>query len=414
MSYYTPYNPHDQYTTYYAYTQTTNVPTYTLQHTLLSLSDQQSRINAQREALEEEERRIRKHRAATLRRLRAQRLREAMDQQDIEDIVEQILERHRDGDREITETVMYFFFLLHLSRMSFVNLGREILREQREQKLAQGFPADIEIQREIRVKQMLEPTKEQPSFIPERNAPSPAQYPSFNTPQYQPNQLPEPIPLDTPVVNELPQTFSPFAAPQYVPQYVPETTLKNKRGSRRDSLHPTSRPSSDLSDTPETPTIHPSQTLEAFMNIRTKLQHELTTIPISIRADTTPTPEERKTLQHHMIKLEDILNEVDAVALPTDSVDDINRTRSARREIVADIVAAIDGIEKHIQPGTPDALSSVSDTEMRDVSDGEENILIDQEIQRVIRETLARKKDEEVVVGSRRSVTVEDVPDADY
>jgi hypothetical protein len=411
MYHYTPYNPHDQYTTYYAYTQSTTVPTYTLQHTLLSLSDQQSRINAEREALEEEERKIRKHRAATVRRLRAQRLQEAMEERDIEDIVEQILERHRDGDREITETVMYF--LLHLSQVAFVNLGREILREQRDRKLAQGFPADIEIQREIRVKQMLDPTNEQQSYVPEHNIHTPPQYP-FNTPQYQSHQLPDPIPLETPVVDELPQTFSPFGAPQYVPQYVPETTLKNKRGSRRDSLHPTSRPSDIPSDTPE-PVIHASQTLEAFTNIRTKLQHELSTIPVSIRVDVPPSAEERKTLQHHMLKLEDILNEVDAVVLPTDSADDITRTRGARREIVADIVAAIDGIEKHIQPGTPDAFSGASDTETReDVSDGEENTLIDLEIQRVIRETLARKKDEEVVVSSRRSVTVEDVPDVDY
>jgi hypothetical protein len=338
-----------------------------------------------------------------------------MEERDIEDIVEQILERHRDGDREITETVMYFF-LLHLSQLAFVNLGREILREQRDRKVAQGFPADIEIQREIRVKQMLEPTNEQQSYVPEHNIHTPPQYPSFNTPQYQSHQPPAPIPLETPVVDILPQAFSPFGAPQYVPQYVPETTLKNKRGSRRDSLRPTSRPSDISSDTPE-PIIHASQTLEAFMNIRTKLQHELSTIPISIRVDIAPSSEERKTLQHHMLKLEDILNEVDAVALPTDSADDITRTRSARREIVADIVAAIDGIEKHIQPGTPDAFSGaeVSDTETREeVSDGEENSLIDLEIQRVIRETLARKKDEEVVVSSRRSVTVEDVPDVDY
>lgn len=118
-----------------------------------------------------------------------------------------------------------------------------------------------------------------------------------------------------------------------------------------------------------------------------------------------------------MVKLEDILNEVDAVALPTESSDDITRTRKARREIVADIVAAIDGIEKHIQPDTPTetfSAAEVSDGEMREDSDWEDNALIDQEIQRVIRETLARKKDEEELVQSRRSVTVEDVPDVEY
>jgi hypothetical protein len=343
-----------------------------------------------------------------------------MEEQEIEDIVEQILERHRDGDREISESVMYFSLYCLYTIIDF--LDREILREQREQKVAQGLPADVEIQREIRVKQMLEPIKERPTITSfttgSYTQSSPGQAPpTFNTARHTPQPLPEPIPLDTPVVDELSQTAAPFTSTEFVPQYVPETTLKNKRGSRRDSLRPSSRPSSDNpADTPE-PTTTASKTLEAFMNLRTKLQYELTKIPLSIRSDVAPSAEERKTLQHHMIKLEDILTDVDAVALPTDSPDDVTRTRKARREIVADIVAAIDGIEKHIQPDTPTetfSAAEVSDGDMREESEGEDNALIDQEIQRVIRETLARKKDEEEMVESRRSVTVEDVPDVEY
>jgi len=54
----------------------------------------------------------------------------------------------------------------------------------------------------------------------------------------------------------------------------------------------------------------------------------------------------------------------------------------------------------------PDGEVTVTDDE-----DSEENALIDFEIQRVIRETLARKKDE---ATSRLSVSVEDVPDDEY
>jgi hypothetical protein len=104
------YNTYEPYSTYYAYTSTTTVPTYTLQHTLLSLADQQARIYAQRQALEAEEQRVRTYRQATLRRMRAQRLREAMEGSEIEDIVNQIVERDRLGsmdDRQIAEAVMY-------------------------------------------------------------------------------------------------------------------------------------------------------------------------------------------------------------------------------------------------------------------------------------------------------------------
>jgi hypothetical protein len=100
----------EPYSAYYAYTSTTTVPTYTLQHTLLDLAEQQARINAQRQALEAEERRLRHYRQATLQRMRAQRLREVMGESQIEDIVNQILERDRHGtmkDGEIADAVMY-------------------------------------------------------------------------------------------------------------------------------------------------------------------------------------------------------------------------------------------------------------------------------------------------------------------
>ena len=100
----------EPYSAYYAYTSTTTVPTYTLQHTLLDLAEQQARINAQRQALEAEERRLRHYRQATLQRMRAQRLREVMGESQIEDIVNQILERDRHGtmnDGEIAAAVMY-------------------------------------------------------------------------------------------------------------------------------------------------------------------------------------------------------------------------------------------------------------------------------------------------------------------
>jgi len=98
------------------------------------------------------------------------------------------------------------------------------------------------------------------------------------------------------------------------------------------------------------------------------------------------------------------------VALPADSLDDLATMRRARREIATEIVAAIDEIEQHVQPSTPKAGSVRDESD----SDGENNELIDMEIQRIIQETLARKKDEEGSSVSRRSVTVEDVYDSEY
>lgn len=102
------YNPYEPFTTVYTeYTSSTTVPTYSLQQTLLSLADQQSRIHAQKEQLAAEERRLNRLRTATLRRLRAQRLREAIEEAEIEDIVQHVLERERDGDEAMRDAVMY-------------------------------------------------------------------------------------------------------------------------------------------------------------------------------------------------------------------------------------------------------------------------------------------------------------------
>ena len=94
---------------YAAYASTTTVPTYALHHTLQSLAEQQSRIYSQRVELEAEQRRVQRLRSATLRRLRAERLREAIEEAEIEDIVQQIFEREEKGDKELREAVMYNF-----------------------------------------------------------------------------------------------------------------------------------------------------------------------------------------------------------------------------------------------------------------------------------------------------------------
>ena len=135
-------------------------------------------------------------------------------------------------------------------------------------------------------------------------------------------------------------------------------------------------------------------------------------MPKSIRSDVTPTLLEQKLLRQHIKRLEDILNEVDAVTLPTGSGDDVSVSRKARRELVTDIVGVIDGIERHIQPNTPESESKAEENVKED-DDNEDSALIDMEIQRVIMETLARKKDDEVAVN-RKSVTVEDIPDEEY
>ena len=98
------YHPQTMYTTY---TSTTTVPAYILRQNLMSLTDQESRIHAQREQLEQEERRIRRLRVATLRRIRAQQLREAIEEAEIHDIIEQILEKERIGEQAMRNAVTY-------------------------------------------------------------------------------------------------------------------------------------------------------------------------------------------------------------------------------------------------------------------------------------------------------------------
>lgn len=415
------YDPYDDpysttmYTTYTASSPT--VPTYSLQQRLMSLSDQQSRIHAQREALAEEERRLRHLRSATLRRLRAQRYREVLQEPDLEDIIESVLARNRAEDQAMRESVM------------------TILCNANAKKMERGLPSSArEFQREIRVREMLDPTSRSPSgrlqfhVHPQQHVhhgPQHHQYPHQHQFQGQYQQQQQQFQdmksfdlgyADTPVIDELPtQQFQTFG--QSGLGYIPETpSLPNKRGSRRDStIRRDSQTSPFTAETPTTTSIDVTKTMQSFAIIRGKLQSELATIPTSIRIGTVPTSEDQKALHHHISRLEDLLDQIDAISLPSLDPDDLATTRRARREIVTEIVAAIDGIEQHVQPSTPKA-GSVRE----EGSDSEgENELIDMEIQRAIRETLARKKDEESsglsYSGSgRRSVTVEDVYDSEY
>jgi len=256
---------------------------------------------------------------------------------------------------------------------------------------------------------------------PEAVFPEPS-IPVFHIPTYHnKNQQPSsPIPVyvsGTPVVNELPASKKSDGMVMS-PEYIQEPSLKNKRGSRRTSIrrdsHSHENPPIPSLSTTATAAINipASQTLTSYALLRTKLQNELSSIPTSIRSDVQPTPEQVKILHHHILKLEDILDEVDAVATPTTDSEDILVTRKARREVVADIVGAIDGIERFITPDTP---SEIAPTTEEDESEDESDGMNDEEIQRVIRETLARKKDDPVVGGSgRRSVTIEDVLDSEY
>jgi len=392
------YSPYDPYTAYEEYT-TTTIPTYTLQYNLLSLADQQSRLYAQRQQLAAQERELQRQRAAVLRRIRAQRFREAIEEAEVEEIVEAILEKDRDGDRMMKDAVMYS---IPRNRADY----RGILEEAKARKIQQGLPAEREIYRLLRVREMLDPSPRGPTFVhrPRPRRPSPAQKPRIPDP----NTIREDVNVEeTPVVSELPRTSTrPFSAED---QYVRETPpAAHKRGSRRTSFRRESQ-------TPhETPTQIASEPLQLYTILRAKLQAELMTIPLSIRSDVSPTVEEKKVLHVHMAKLEDLLDEVDAVPFPTEP-EEMTATRKARRDIVAEIVAAIDGIEKYIQPQTPEqsSVEEMPDGEVTvtDDEDSEENALIDFEIQRVIRETLARKKDE---ATSRLSVSVEDVPDDEY
>src|SRR5277367_2942046 len=147
------YNSYTPYSTYYTYTSTTPVPDYTLQHTLQSIADQQARINAQKAALDEEERQLKRRRQATLRRLREQRLREVMGEPEIDDIVMRIAERdqyRKMDDGEIAEAVMYvpsILVSLHVVPLEFAGVGavrtrlicREILKNNDPRNMARGW-----------------------------------------------------------------------------------------------------------------------------------------------------------------------------------------------------------------------------------------------------------------------------------
>jgi len=367
----------------------------------MSLADQESRIHAQREQLEEQEHRIRRLRVATLRRIRAQQLREAIEEAEIQDIIEQILEKERIGERVMREAVMYLPYIILLARKMADHGSREILSDAKEQQLRQGLSEEKGLPRLLKIRELLDPS---PHPRPTRRRP------------YRPAAVyrtPDELLEGTPIVDELPKhSHQPFS------QYVPEQpSFVNKRGSRRNSSRRESFVAPESSRQAPPPSI--TQTLQSFGTLRLKLQAELTSIPPSIRSDTSPTAEEQKVLLHHIAKLEDLLNEVDAVVLPVESVENVVVTRKARREIVTDIVAAMDGIEKHLRPDTPDTMvagvdNAPAEQQERELQedDSDENALIDMEIQRVIRETLSRKKDEEN--SSRRSVTVEDVPDPQY
>jgi len=393
------YNPYDQYTAMYATYSTTNVPTYSLQQTLLSLSDQQSLIHAQREQLAAEERKLNRLRAATLRRIRAQRLREAIEEAEIEDIVQNVFERERDGDRTMRQAVMY----LHQSTVNRPvranRLFREILNDARTRKVEQGLPADREIYRLLKIREMFDPSPRGPTIQFQRPfaQSQPQKYDAPKSPmEYE----------DTPVINEVAPDY--FAPVQYFSE-MPEVMSTLKRGSRRNSVRRDSQPVPEIR---RTSIVTSAQTLQSFALLRNKFHSELASVPSTIRADVPPTVEEERMLQQHITRLEEILNEVDAVALP-ESAEELANTRRIRREIVMDIVAAIDGIERYTQPSTPiqDFAGAEADNSLHDSSDSEESAFIDMEIQRVIRETLARKKGEDI---PRRSVTIEEVPDAEY
>jgi hypothetical protein len=101
------------------------------------------------------------------------------------------------------------------------------------------------------------------------------------------------------------------------------------------------------------------------------------------------------------------------VDFPTDILaDDVASLRRERADLVSAINRSLAGIEQHLQPGTP-SVGGVAGLEDVSEDDDEDDVAYNAEIQRIIQETLGRKNDEELS-SSRRSVTVEDVPDAQY
>jgi hypothetical protein len=412
-NYYHPYDPYGQM--YSMYTSTTTVPTYTLHQTLMSLSDQQSQLYTQREQLANEEERLRRLRAVTLQRIRAQRLHETLDESDFEDTAgnvyaEEEEEGRNDEDQAMRETVMYCS--RYPCRSFAEQFYRGILNDARARRMSTGLPTSREFQREIRVREMLDPSP-RVSTTPFNSFHFQTTQPQFHTPPPVPPKIEIPQSprhfQDTPVVTEVPQEYFPFPAqPQYFPEPPP---LGNKRGSRRDSVRRDSRPLPESRPPPQVPV---QQTLNSYAVLRNRLERELSTVPLSIQEDMPPTPDEQKTLQHLVHKLEEIITEVDGVKLLTEQEDAVNIARKIRRELITDIMAAIDAIEQHIQPGTPSAAGTTSPT--REGSDDDYRpATFDQDFQQAIQEVLARNGDAGAgASASRRSVTVEDVPDSEY
>ena len=283
--------------------------TYTLQHTLMSLSDQQSRLYAQREQLAAEEERLRHLRTATLRRIRAQRLRQALDESDFEDAVVNVYEGEKeaehegsDEDRAMRETVMYYS--CYPCRSSAKRLYRGMLNDARARRMSTGLPTSREFQREIRVREMLDPSPRvstTPFYV--------SRFTQHNhnfilLHRYHPRLKFRNHPRqfqDTPIINEVPQEYFPFPAqPQYVPEPPP---LRNKRGSRRDSVRRDSQPLPEFRAPPPVPV---NRALNSYSVLRGKLDRELSTVPISIQEDMPPTADEQKSLQHLVYRLEDI------------------------------------------------------------------------------------------------------------
>jgi len=414
--YYDPYHPHDPYSqTYTLYTSTTTVPSYTLQHRLMSLSDQQSRIYAERAQLAAEEERLRRLRTATLQRIRAQRLREALDESDFEDAVQPVYEEEdvegegSDEDQAMRETVMYSSCPCPSCAKL---LYRGILNDARARRMRTGLPTSREYQREIQIREMLDPSP-RVSTTPFNAFHLHTTQPQFHTPPPVPPQFEIPQSptqfQDTPVVNEVPLQYFPFP-PQ--PQYVPEQPVfTNKRGSRRNSVRRDSQFTQPEFQAP--PVVPFGRILNSYNVLRGKVQRELFNVPLSIREDMPPTSDEQKTLQHLVLKLEDILAEVDAVELATESEEAVVATRKARRELVTDIVGAIEALEKHVQPGTPSVTGTASPP--RGVfGDDDHPAAFDLELQQAFQEVVTRRRDEPDVSLSRRSVNVEDVPDSEY
>lgn len=284
---------------------------------------------------------------------------------------------------------------------------RDILNDARMRKIQQGLPADRELYRLLKVREMFDPSPRGPRI----------QYKvPFAQSQPEPEFVQESFDefVDTPVVDEVSPDSEHYDASTPI-QYFPETPAVAstfKRGSRRNSVRRESQPTLEP-HRPSVSTVTSNQVLQSFAVLRTKFQYELSSVPGTIRSDAPPTSEETRILRQHVTRLEEILNEVDAIALP-ESPENLAIARKARREIVTDIVAAIDGIERHIQPGTPtESAAVVNEVSSHENSDSEENAFIDMEIQRTIRETLARKKGEDVR-SRERTVTIEDVPDAEY